>query len=118
MDCIHITDLRTRCIIGVNADERVEKQEVVINLALYADLRPAARSDRFADAIDYRAIKKQILELVEASRRELLEALAEDIAAVCLAHPSVRAARVRLDKPGALRFARSVGVQILRKRDA
>ncbi len=116
MDSIRITDLRARCIIGVNPEERHEKQDVVLNLALYTDLRRAAQSDRFEDAVDYRELKKRIISLVEASQRQLLEALAEDIAGVCLAHPAVRAVRVRVDKPGALRYARSVGVQILRKR--
>ncbi len=116
MDSIRITDLRARCIIGVNVDERREKQDVVLNIVLYTDLRTAGRSDRFDDAVDYRELKKRIVALVEASERQLLEALAQDVAEVCLAHPAVRAVRVRVDKPGALRYARSVGVQILRQR--
>ena len=117
MDRILIRDLGARCIIGVNDDERRAKQDVIINLDLYADLRPAGRSDRFEDAVDYRAVKKQVLSLVEESRHFLLEALAEDIAAVCLAHPGVRRVRVRVDKPSALRFARSVAVEVRRKRE-
>jgi FolB domain-containing protein len=117
MDRILIRDLNARCIVGVNEDERREKQDVVINLTLYADLRPAARSDRLEDAIDYRALKKRILSRVEESRYFLLEALAEDIAAVCLEPPAVRRARVCVDKPSALRFARSVAVEVDRTRD-
>ena len=117
MDRILIRDLGARCIIGINDEERRAKQDVVINLALYADLRPAGRSDRFADAVDYRAIKKQVLSLVEDSQYFLLEALAEEIAAVCLAHPGVRRVRVSVDKPSALRFARSVAVEVRRKRE-
>ncbi len=116
MDRILIKDLLARCIIGVNDDERREKQDVVINVALYADLRPAARSDRFEDAIDYRALKKRILSVVESSQYYLVEALAERIAEICLENPDVQLAQVTVEKPSALRFARSVGVEVTRDR--
>ena len=115
-DRILITDLGVRCIIGVNEDERREKQEVIINLALSADLGKAGRSDRFEDTVDYSAIKKEILRMVEGSRYYLIEALAEAIADLCLRHMEVLQAEVRVEKPGALRFARSVGVEITRSR--
>lgn len=88
----------------------------VINLAIYADLRKAGQSDRFEDAVDYRAIKKRIVSMVENSRYYLMEAMAEAIAKICLDHPAVTKVQVRVDKPGALRFARSVGVEITRER--
>ena len=118
MDRIIITDLQSRCIVGVNEDERREKQDVIINLSIYADLQTAGRADRFEDAVDYRAIKKRILALVENSRYFLLEALAEAVAGVCLATPCVMKVEVRVDKPSALRFARSVGVEVIREREA
>jgi FolB domain-containing protein len=105
-----------RCVIGITPEERREKQDVVINVTLFADLRPAARSDRFEDAVDYRAVKKRVLGLVEASECQLLETLAERVAAACLLAPAVARVEVRVDKPGALRFARSVGVAIARER--
>lgn len=117
MDRILISDLTVRCIIGVNEEERRERQDVVINLAIYADLRKAGRSDRFEDAVDYRAFKKRIVSMVENSQYYLLEALAEAIAQICLEHPAVTKVQVRVDKPGALRFARSVGVEITRERE-
>lgn len=117
-DRILICDLVGRCVLGVGEEERREKQEVVINIALHADLRPAARSDRLEDAVDYRAVKKRVLALVEDSSYRLVEALAEAIAASCLETPGVRCALVRVEKPGALRFARSVGVEITRQREA
>jgi len=117
MDRILISDLAVRCIIGVNEEERRERQDVVINLAIYADLRKAGQSDRFEDAVDYRAIKKQIVSMVENSRYYLVEAMAEAIAKICLDHPAVTKVQVRVDKPGALRFARSVGVEIARERE-
>ena len=116
MDRIIITDLRTRCIVGINEDERREKQDVTINLSIYGDFRKPGRTDHFEDAIDYRALKKRVLALVENSKYFLLESLVEAVASECLATPGVRKVRVRMDKPSALRFARSVGVEIERER--
>ncbi|MHB0878064.1 MAG: SDR family oxidoreductase [Anaerolineae bacterium] len=117
-DRILICDLLARCIIGVGEEERREKQDVVINITLEADLRPAGASDRFEEAIDYRAVKKRVLSLVEASAFHLIEALAEAIAATCLDDTQVSRVTVRVDKPGALRFARSVAVEVTRERQA
>jgi FolB domain-containing protein len=116
VDRIRITDLRARCIIGVNEDERTEKQDVTLNLSIYSDLRKAGRSDKFEDAVDYSLIKKRVLSLVESSNYHLLEALAEAVADTCLNTPGVIKVRVRVDKPSALRFARSVAVEILRQK--
>ena len=116
MDRIIISDLSARCVLGVDEHERAERQDVLINLAIHAALRPAAKSDRFEDAVDYRSLKKRILEMVESSQFYLLEALAEAIANVCLEHPGVSKVEVRVDKPSALRFARSVAVEIVRER--
>jgi dihydroneopterin aldolase/D-erythro-7,8-dihydroneopterin triphosphate epimerase len=116
MDRIHIRDLRLRCIIGVFPEERREKQDIVVNIVLEADLRRAGRSDKLADTVDYKGIKKEILKLVEGSGYLLIEALAEAIAGICLRDRRVRKATVAVDKPGALRFARSVAVEIVRTR--
>lgn len=115
LDRIHVRDLTARCIVGVNPDERVNKQDVVVNLTLYADLRKAGRTDDLADTVDYKAVKKAVLELVEASSFMLVERLAETIAATCLAADGVRRVRVLVEKPAALRFARTVGVEIVRE---
>jgi len=118
VDRIIIADLRARCIVGLSEDERREKQDVTINLSIYGDFRKAGRTDRFEDALDYRAIKKQVLGLVENSTFFLLEALAEAIAKACLAAPGSARVQVRVDKPSALRFARSVAIEITREREA
>lgn len=115
-DRIHIRDLAVRCIIGVFPEERRERQDVVINITLECDCRPAARSDDLRDAVDYKKIKRAVLRLVEGSEFQLIETLAERIADICLANPKVEAVRVTVDKPGALRFARSVAVEIERRR--
>ncbi len=118
MDRIIISDLLVRCIIGVRDDERRYRQDVLINITLSADLRKAGTSDRLEDSLDYRAVTKEVIAMAENSKFFLVEALAEAVAAVCLRHRSVLEAVVRVEKPGALRFARSVGVEITRKREA
>ena len=117
MDRILINDLLVRCFIGVTDGERRERQDVLVNIELGADLRLPGKSDRIEDAVDYSTIKKKVLALAESSRFSLIEALAEAIAAVCLEHPAVEEARVRVEKPAALRFARSAGVEITRRRE-
>jgi len=114
LDRIHIRDLHLRCVVGVNSDERREKQDVVINITLHADLKTPGKSDQIADTVDYKAIKKKIIGVVENSSCFLVEHLAELIANVCLAHHRVRRVNVIVDKPGALRFARSVAIEITR----
>lgn len=116
MDKIIIRDLAVRCIIGINEEERSLKQDVVINVVMHADLSVPGRTDSFGDALDYRAVKKRIYEMAEASSCNLIEALAEKTAELCLEVKGVQSVRVTIDKPGALRFARSVAVEIYRKR--
>lgn len=115
MDRILISDLQARCIIGVSEEERRERQDVLINLALAVDLSVAGKSDRLADSVDYRALKKRILAAVEGSSFFLVERLAQVIADVCLQDERVREVTARVEKPSALRFARSVGVEVTRR---
>ena len=116
LDQIHIRDLRLRCIVGINPEERDKKQDVEINITLHADLRAAGRTDAIDDTVDYKSIKLKVVEEVEASSFFLVERLAEHVAGICLGDPKVRRVRVLIEKPGALRFARTVGVEIVRDR--
>ena len=116
MDRIFIRDLALRCIIGIYPEERREKQDVVINVEMYCDLRKAGKSDDLSDTVDYKGIKKAILKLVESSHFQLIESLAEKIAAIALGDEKVQQVVVTIDKPGALRFARASAVEITRKR--
>lgn len=116
LDRIRIHDLQLRCIVGVNPEERREKQDVTINLTLHADLRQAGRSDTLSDTIDYKALKKDVIAAVETSSYQLVEALAERIAQICLSRRGVQRVDVTVEKPGALRFVRTVGVEITRER--
>ncbi len=115
LDRIHIRDLALRCIVGLYEDERRAKQDVIINITLHTDCRTACISDRIEDTIDYKAIKKRVVAMVETSQFHLIERLAQAVADLCLESPAVRCVDVAVDKPGALRFARSVAVEISRE---
>ncbi|MBT3272427.1 MAG: dihydroneopterin aldolase [Spirochaetales bacterium] len=118
LDAIHIKDLLLRCIIGINDNERIKKQDVVINVTLYADLAKAGKSDAIEDTVNYKKLKDKIVELIEASSFFLVEKMANEISNVCFNFDGVLAVRVLAEKPSALRFARSVGVEIFRKKPA
>ncbi|MGQ0535105.1 MAG: dihydroneopterin aldolase [Methanobacteriota archaeon] len=115
-DRTFLRDLTARCIIGDNDSEREKQQELVLNIELWTDHRQAAATDALEDALDYRAVKKDVLAYVENSEHRLIEALAEHVARICLKDSRVERARVTVDKPGTLRFARSVAVQVDRGR--
>ncbi len=114
-DQIQIKDLRVRGIIGINDWEREKPQDILMNITLTADLQASGESDDIADTVNYRTITKKVIQHAETSARFTVEALAHDVARICLEDPGVLRARVRVEKPGALRFARSVGVEIERE---
>jgi FolB domain-containing protein len=116
-DRIEIKDLLVRGILGVNDWEREQEQDILVNLILFTDLSRAGASDTLEDSVNYRTVAKQVIAQVQSSRRFTVEALAQDLARICLEQPRVRRVRVRVEKPGALRFARSVGVEIERSAD-
>ncbi len=116
-DRIEIKDLLLRGIIGINDWEREVEQDILINITLTADLSEAGKTDSIENTVNYRTLTKLIISLVETSQRFTIEALAADIAGICLAQEGVERARVRVEKPGALRFAHSVGVEIERTSD-
>ncbi|MFN8459652.1 MAG: dihydroneopterin aldolase [Anaerolineae bacterium] len=116
-DQIHIKDLLLRAIIGINEDERRNKQDVLVNITLYTD-HSAAAADDIADVVNYRTLTKQIIHLVENSQFFLIEKMALEIVALCLSDAKVVRATVTVEKPGALRFARSVGVTVDRSAHA
>ncbi len=114
MTTIHIRDLALRCVIGIFPEERTKKQDVMINVSMDCEIPRAAETDSIEDAVDYKSINKDIITMVEASEYQLIETLAERIADIALARDHVERVRVSVDKPGALRFARSVAVDIVR----
>ncbi len=114
-DTIFIRDLLVRCIVGIRPEEREKAQDVIFNIRLFADFSRAAASDAIEDAVDYSALKKKIVEFTESSSFNLVETLAQRIADLCLADGRVKAVEVGVEKPTALRFARTVGVRIYRE---
>lgn len=118
LDRIHIKDLSVQGIIGINPDERVNQQEILVNVTMWADTRPAAASDDIADAVNYRTINKALIAHIEGGEPMLVERLVAELAEICLdADDRVREVEVTVEKPGALRHARSVGITIRRARE-
>lgn len=117
MDKIIIKDLLMRGIIGINPDERVKRQDILVNIVLFADISRAAATDNIEYAVNYKTISKQVIDRVEEGSDFLVEKLVTDLARMILTdHPAVQKVQVRVEKPGALRFAQSVGIEIERTR--
>jgi FolB domain-containing protein len=114
MDQILIRDLLVRGVIGISDVERSRAQDILINVILFADTKAAARSDQIADCVDYSKVAKKLMAHAESVGRYTVEALASDLAGICLEEAGVQGVRIRVEKPGAVRFARSVGVEIER----
>jgi FolB domain-containing protein len=116
MDQVIIKNLLARGIIGIYEWERDKPQEILINISLFGDLRNAGATDNIDDSINYKTVAKGAQALAENCRRLTVEALAHDIAEFCLETKGVVKVRVRVEKPGAVRFAESVGVEIERSK--
>jgi len=116
MATIRIHDLRLRAIIGINDWEREALQDIVLNIAFDFDETKAAQSDDLADTIDYKSLKKRIIRLVEASRYNLIEKLGTEVLNLIMEEPKITSAQIRLDKPLALRFAKSVSIELKKSR--
>lgn len=113
---IYVRDLALRCIIGIFPEEREKLQDVLINIQLGCHIPKAANSDSIDDTVNYKKLNKAVIDLVENSSFMLIETLAERIAELCFEDERVLEVMVSVDKPGALRFARSVAVEIRRTR--
>jgi FolB domain-containing protein len=114
MDKIFIKDLLARGIIGINDSERENPQEILINITLYTDISAAGKSDDIRDSVNYKTIAKKAIQHAEKANRLTVEALAVDLADLCLQDTRVNKVYVRVEKPKAVRFADSVGVEIER----
>ena len=114
MDRVFIEDLRVQTVIGIFDWEREIKQTVSLDLEMAFDIAAAARSDNIADTLDYKAVSKRLIQFVEKSEYQLVEALAEECARIILAEFPVSWLRLKLGKPGAVRGSSAVGVIIER----
>lgn len=115
-DRIFVRDLRTEAIIGIFDWERKVRQTLSFDLEFPGDIRRAAKTDRIEDTLNYKSVAKRVLAFVEASECQLVETLAEQVAQLILREFAVEWVKVTLNKPGALRGSRDVGVEIERSR--
>ena len=116
MDKIIIRDLLAHGIIGVYEHERKIAQDILINIILYTDTQQAAQSDLIEDCINYHTLAEKIKALAESAQRFTVEAMTSDIATLCLAEKGVQKVQVRVEKPEAISFLHTVGVEIERQR--
>lgn len=114
MDIIYLRDLRIDTVIGIYGWERQVKQTVVLDIEMGADIRKAAASDAIDDTINYKAVAKRLIQFVGDSEFQLVETLAEHVAAILLQEFHIPWTRVQVNKQGAVRGARDVGVIIER----
>lgn len=117
MDKVIIKDLLARGIIGIHDWEREKPQDILINIVAFTDTRRAAQTDDIADCVDYSKLSKLVIAHAQTAARFTVEALANDLAKICLEQTGVQRVIVRVEKPGAVRFAASVGVELERGRD-
>jgi dihydroneopterin aldolase len=117
-DTIFLRGLKTECIIGFIDWERQVKQTVVLDLEFPCDCTHAAATDAVADTIDYKRVAKRVLAFVSESQLYLLETMAHRLALLLLDEFKLEWVRIAINKPGAIRHSRDVGVSIERRRDA
>ncbi len=114
MDIIYLNDLRIDTVIGIYDWERRTKQTVIFDIEMAADIRKAAQSDNIDDTLSYKTVAKRLISYVSTSEFELLETLAEKVAGILLDEFKVPWCRLRLNKRGAVRGVRDVGIIIER----
>src|SRR5690606_4203567 len=114
-DLLRIDGLTFECVIGTLGHERVSEQAIVLDLEMRLDLAGAGRTGRIGATVDYDVVARQVEALVSFRRYRLIEAAAEETAALLLGlHPALQEVRVQLAKPGALSRARAAGVALVR----
>jgi FolB domain-containing protein len=116
MDKIIIKDLHVNGIIGIYDQERITPQEIIINVVMYTDTRKAAETDDISLCVDYEKVAGKLKAHAISAMRLTVEALAEDLARLCLETPMVKKVNIRVEKTQAIAYTRSVGVEIERKK--
>ena len=117
LDRIFIRNLLVRGIVGINPDERANRQDIVVNATFWADTRAAGASDRIEDTVNYRSAAKAMIAHIENGAPQLVERLAADLVRICFqSDPRIEVVELSVEKPGAVRFSESVGLTILRRR--
>ena len=114
---IHIRDLRLRTYIGINDDEKKNKQDVVINIQIHYHAERAVSFNVINEALNYRTITKKVIRHVESNRFLLLERMTDEVLSLVMEYPEVMWADVIIDKPHALRFSDSVSIALSAHRE-
>lgn len=114
MDIVFIRDLQVDTIIGIYDWERKIRQTISLDIDMATDISKAANTDNIDDTLSYKSVAKRLIEFIEESEYELVEALAEKICSIIREEFKVPWVRLTLNKPGAVRGSRSVGVIIER----
>ncbi|MDE2090557.1 MAG: dihydroneopterin aldolase [Gammaproteobacteria bacterium] len=118
MDTVFIRDLRIDTVVGIYDWERRIRQSVSLDLDMGADIQAAAKSDHIEDTLDYKAVAKRVTQFVSEQQFQLVETLAEKVAALILDEFRIKEIKVTVHKPGAVSGSKSVGVSIERSRHA
>ncbi len=117
LDTLYINDLIIPCIIGIFENERKEKQQIIINVALSVDTQKAGKSDDIKDTVNYHDLSIKIVNMVEKSKFYLLEKLAQEIANICLKNKLIKQVTVRVEKSKAVKLAKSSAIEIIRNNE-
>ena len=118
MSIIRIKDLSLRTFIGFKPHEKKYKQDILVNIEIEVDSRKSEKSDSFKerDFFDYRNLSKSLIQLIEESKYDLLEALVKRVLDEIMLNNLVKRAKVEIEKPNALRYSRSVSIEISQER--
>jgi len=114
MDIVYLRDLRIDTVIGIYAWERQIKQTIVFDIEMATNIHNAAISDSIEETLNYKAVAKRLIDFVSQSHFQLVETLAENVTNIILTEFNVPWVRLQLNKKGAVRGARDVGIIIER----
>ena len=114
MDIMYLNDLRVDAVIGIYEWERRTRQRLILDIEIGVDIRAAAGTDSIEDTLNYKAVAKRVIGYVSDSRFQLVETLAEHVAGIIMREFNVPWCRLRLNKQGAVKGVRDVGVIIER----
>ena len=114
MDIIYLNNLQVDAVIGIYDWERRTRQRLILDIEIGVDIREAANTDNIDDTLNYKAVAKRVISYVSESRFQLVETLAENVAGIILREFNVPWCRLRLNKQGAVKNVRDVGVIIER----
>ena len=114
MERIFLSEMKIETTVGIWEWEKRIKQQVIIDIEMSADIKKAAASDQIEDTLNYKAVAKSVRKLVEESSFQLVETMAEKISELVIGEHNVSWVRVKVNKPGAIRGSKGVGIIIER----